>query len=863
MNDTLLSYYTPSLMKPEDLEAIFVGRESEVADVVEGVRASILTDSKHHALFIGPRGSGKTHIVSMIYHRVSAMEDLKPQTLIAWLREEEWGVTSFLDLLLRIFRSLLQDYPNAKFSGRVDALYSMSANRAEDAAAVLLVEFVGERTLMILMENLDDLFKGLGDQGQRRFRSFLQEHPICTIVATSQSLFAGVSRQRSPFYGFFNFRHLKEFSVGDACQLLTNVARLKGDDELALFIQTPTGRARIRTVHHLAGGNPRLYIIFSHFITRASLDELVIPFMRTLDDLTPYYQSRMAWLSSGQRKIVEFLCDKGGAVPVKEIAQRCFMTHQTTSSQLKALREMNYVTSEMVGRDSYYELHEPLMRICIEVKKNRGEPIQLFVDFLRLWYTKDELQDWLKILQIERPDLVIERTYVVAALAKLSAKSDDPRLKGCWTDYHAALKRDDYEVALRVARDMISIRGSGDDWVWLAHTLRMLDSHEEALIASDRAIELNESDGFAWSIRGDSLLGLERFDESIASYKRVVQIAPESAIYWRAYSNALYKAGHFEESLKSIAKAIELGPDESYSWLLQGESFIALGDHREAIASFRRAYELDPNDWLTLTRLRDTHNTLGDNEEALRVSQLIVNIFPDDVYNLALLAQLHLKRREFEQAITSLDSAIAIRPEYTLLRRGFGSRLLRLFDWEAALVIFEHIMTIEPQNVQALFGRSAALFGLKRPQEGHRQLEDALTKLHLTETTEAPYTLEIAHAAFTSSTKFTLFAERVTNLVRTYAEHGKLVDLVAASTRVAPKLLAITSGQITIQKFLKVWEQLAEHYPDIETSLPIIDTIARYLENDDRRILLALPVEQRTVVEELLELQGEESVSAT
>ena len=40
--------------------------------------------------------------------------------------------------------------------------------------------------------------------------------------------------------------------------------------------------------------------------------------MQTLDELTPYYQARMQWLSPQQRKIIELLCDRRYAVPVKK-----------------------------------------------------------------------------------------------------------------------------------------------------------------------------------------------------------------------------------------------------------------------------------------------------------------------------------------------------------------------------------------------------------------------------------------------------------------------------------------------------------------------------------------------------------------
>ncbi len=39
-----------------------------------------------------------------------------------------------------------------------------------------------------------------------------------------------------------------------------------------------------------------------------------------------------------------------------------------TSSQLKNLRDMGYVYSEAIGRESYYELREPLMCFCMDVR---------------------------------------------------------------------------------------------------------------------------------------------------------------------------------------------------------------------------------------------------------------------------------------------------------------------------------------------------------------------------------------------------------------------------------------------------------------------------------------------------------------
>ncbi|SFO63633.1 hypothetical protein SAMN05443579_104362 [Variovorax sp. PDC80] len=414
-----LSHFTPSMMQPDTLQQMLVQRQPLIDACYDDVVHSVTTRSKHHYLFVGPRGIGKTHLVSLLHHRLSQSKEVREKGLIAWMREEEWGVTSFFELVLRILRTLDQKHPDLGIAARTTPLYELTLKQAEAQASSLLLDVLGDKTLIVLLENLDDLFDQLGDAGQRQFRAFIQNHPQLVLVTTTPSLFAGVSLQKSPFYGFFDIQALKEFSLEDVVDLLKKIAVERGDEALAEFIGTPEGHARIRAVHHLAEGNPRIYVIFAQFLSREALDELVQAVMHTLDELTPYYQARMKELSGQQRKIVEYLVSYRGAAPVKQIAKACFITHQTCSGQLKQLREKRYVRSIEQGRESYYELTEPLMRLCMEVKSQRGEPIGLFVEILRIWYTEAELSEW---LEGSRAKGSIEEQYVRRAL-ELTKKS--------------------------------------------------------------------------------------------------------------------------------------------------------------------------------------------------------------------------------------------------------------------------------------------------------------------------------------------------------------------------------------------------------------------------------------------------------
>ena len=757
MGSTFLSRFTPSLMQPETLEALFVQRHALAERIVDLIRESIITPAKHHNLLIGPRGIGKSHLVSLIYYRVNAIAELRERGLTAWLREEEWGVTSFLDLLVRVCRALSENYTESFPTDALQELYDSSRSVAERKAAALLREFVGDKTLFLIVENLNELFKGLSSEGQKRLRSFLQENEFCTILATSQSLFSGVSLQSSPFYGFFRLHHLEELKFEEAVTLVKNIATFLKDHSLASFIQTPTGRARIRAVHHLAGGNHRVYVIFSEFLTRQSLDELVNPFMRMLDDLTPYYQARMAWLSPQQRKIVEYLCDQRGAIPVKEIARRCFMTHQTAAGQLKNLREAGYVRSEASGRESFYELRETLMRLCIELKKNRGGPVRLLVDFLRLWHSRRELEQRLLALQ---PDASVEREYLSHAIRAYDEGQEDLRVAACLKDFQSCVSKGDYENALHVTEELVAIRGQSADllrqgiylsrldrhedalaafdqalkvdphnanlWAGRGIELKSLNRDEDALPAFDKAVELDPSNSRAWLLRGMVLGRLDRDEEVLAAFDKAVELDPKHAHAWVHRGIALGVLDRDEEALAAFDKAIALDVDDSEAWRNRGKALSRLNRGDEALAAFDKAADLDPNDANTWLSRGMALGRLGRDEEALAAFDKAVELDPKHAHAWVHRGiALGVLDKDVD-ALAAFDKAIALEPNDSEVWRNRGTALSRLDRDEEALAAFNKALDLDPNDANVWLRRGMSLDRLGRDEEALAAYDKAI-----------------------------------------------------------------------------------------------------------------------------------------
>ncbi|MFB2920103.1 MULTISPECIES: tetratricopeptide repeat protein [Aerosakkonema] len=824
MTSNFISRFTPSLMKQETLETIFVQRHSLAQDLVEKIRISATTANKHFRLLVGMRGIGKTHLIALIYHRVSKIEDLRDKLLIAWLAEEEWGVTSFLEFLRRIFWALEKEYPeeyNAQLNQKVkelEAIYKSSPDEATHTAKALLKDFVGKRTLLLLVENLDDLFDALGEIGQKQLRAYIQNYSFLTILATAQSLFDGVRLQDYPFYGTFYSHNLEKLKVDEAVDLLKKIANLQGDSELESFIQTSTGQNRIKAVHHLACGNHRIYIIFAEFLTRKKLDELIEQFNRTVDELTPYYQGRMAWLSQEERKIVQFLCDRQGAIPVQEIAESCLMEAEEASSNLNELERKGYVISEKIGGKYFYELQDPLMRLCSEVKQKRKEPIKLCVDFLRKWYSRNELEE-----QSKSPSNNISELELVLAALKKSEKNEpeDKRIPALWEEYETHIKKTDFDDALEEANKLVKIRGNVSDFLAVAFPQLFLRRYNEALEFCNKAIKIEPNNSIAWWGRGKVFYEQEDYDKALESLDEAYKLDPHNPIIlfeWkRCYLKNKEKKGE-NDDLESLDREIERNPNNIEAWSNRAWKLSALGKYEQALESYDKVISLDLLD---------------------------VSAWSNRGWVLCGLER-------YNDALASYNKAIELEPNYSWAWCQKGWVLELLEKWNKALESYDKAIELGEKYAWIFFARAQVLLALNEWEDGCAALDKALAEYAYAEENAAD-TTTIIRNLFNDIHHNEMWLARINKLIVIYNKHKLIVELGQGIVRSIPALMSEMIGDKAAQKWLKVWRELTSEYKEFQITLRLLNAAVEYkVRKGDQRVLLELAIEERQLLEPLL-----------
>jgi len=759
------SRYSPGNMTPQALERLFVGREKLMADVLKKIAASATSEEKHFILLVGPRGVGKTHFVEVLHHRLTtapAWRKARTHLKIAFLNEEEWGVASFLDLLMRILETLKKG--DATLCPGIDGVYSLHERdpaRALEAAEALLVEYIGDGTLLLICENLKDLFDGLGAEGQKRWRAFIQEHPFWTILATAPTLFAGVQLQSSAFYGFFTIRKLDRLEFEGALDLLKRKAEHEGDPELTAKLDTPVGRARARAIHHLAGGSHRVYVIMSDFLMHQSLDQLAPPFMRMVDDLTPYYQDRVRLLAPQQRKLVEFLAHERRPLVVKDIAKRCLMSQQTAAKQLGELVRLGFVQRTPVGRETYCELAEPLMRICFEVKDRRTEHIELFVEFLRRWFTVPELRSRYEGLRTESPTCrPFERCHLEVALTRWERDGKQPVQDALEEEALRLLRAKNYGKAIEIWSGLVQDRAGAKDFFYLsrafeegkrlkeateiaerglrafpssakvawqlASLMQHLNRAAEAFAVTEQGIAANPDDVPLRCLKSCLLLELRRFEEAIASEDELLAIEPDHAHSYFVKARALVRLGRSDEALATARDCTSIHPDKYWGWLAVAEVCFDRAPE-EALRALDRALEIRPGSHRALHQRITLLIRLRRLEEAAATAAQLAEIDPD--CECVIEDQLNVLRalERFGEVAATARRAVATHPEWIIPWINLAIAMKATDALSSASDAIERAVALDPRNLFARHVQCEVRVSLQRWTDALAAVEAART----------------------------------------------------------------------------------------------------------------------------------------
>ncbi len=398
-----IGLYRSGVTSPERLRHTTVARGHVLDNTVASLRGSVRRKSKNHLLFIGPRGIGKTHLLSCVEDIVRSDKALGEKIVVARFPEEANRTLSFADFLIGlcgILSDVLEDEPCwAKLLAEVQA-------EDDDArVADTLVPAIRQenrrhgRTLLVMLENLGEvLSRQIRDANDvAALRKFLMADNGCLLVATAPMHFDGITDIRQPFYDFFDIQMLESLSFEETVELIRRNLEWEKRTELLATLERMS--PRLEALYRMTGGNPRLTMMLYELIAHESITGVQEQFHVLLDRVSPFYQSRLKDLPPGQRALLESLASmRDEEKTPAAISARMRMSQQETSSLLKRLSDAHYLRSDRHPRDRrsrLYVIREGFFDIwlAMNISRSARRRLPFLLEFFELFYPSVEQRE--------------------------------------------------------------------------------------------------------------------------------------------------------------------------------------------------------------------------------------------------------------------------------------------------------------------------------------------------------------------------------------------------------------------------------------------------------------------------------------
>ena len=408
--------FNPGLLQSdEEIRKQFVVRQYELGLLLDDLRGNIGSPSCQHILVVGPRGRGKTMLLARVAAELRGNEDFAGSLLPVRFMEESQEIFSLTDFWLETMFHLANEVDEhdpalaRELRDTRDALaprWREQITEGHARAAVLDAADRLGKQLVLIVENLQSLFRDVHDDFGWQLREVLQTEPQIILLGSATSRFRELDDVSKPFFEMLRIVGLEPLDT-EECGRLWEVVSGK----LA-------SRSEVRPLQILTGGNPRLLVMAAEFARHRSLRRLMSELVTMIDEHTEYFRGHLEVLPRTERRVYVAVLDLWQPSSASEVAARARVDIRVASTMLGRLVERGAVLRQGRGRKRLYSAAEPLYSIYYKLRRERDEAavVENLIRFMVACYGVEDLWRFSGALSDEAAESDVFRRGIGRAL---------------------------------------------------------------------------------------------------------------------------------------------------------------------------------------------------------------------------------------------------------------------------------------------------------------------------------------------------------------------------------------------------------------------------------------------------------------
>lgn len=169
-----------------------------------------------------------------------------------------------------------------------------------------------------------------------------------------------------------------------------------------------------------------------------------------------------------------------------------------------------------------------------------------------------------------------------------------------------------------------------------------------------------------WNERGVELTELGNYDAAIIAFDKALELNPKNPYAYKNRGDTLFEIGKYTDAVKSYDNALAIYPQYPEAWNERGRSLIEIHRYGDAIKSFENALDVDLNYHSAWYGMGYALNRIGRYDDAIESYDKYLTVYPRSygAWNNRGVSLENLKM--YNDALASYDRAIEIDPYYTL-----------------------------------------------------------------------------------------------------------------------------------------------------------------------------------------------------
>lgn len=650
--------YNPHQQTEDQLISQFIVHKEVFNRVWKDIKVSTMVYPEQHYIIEGQRGMGKTTMLLKIAYEIERDPELSPWLVPVVLEEESYfGITKLYKLWEEIARVLESDQ---QFTGLYEQM-AQSYDQSKDYEAHcfnLLVERLGTRRLLLLIDNVNEIFRNFKEIETYRLREILLTRPEIRLIGAASISLEAFSNYKDAFYSFFKRISLHGLSYDETRLLLLDLGKLFKREEKIITIleQQPE---RVESLRIMSGGVIRtiviLFDIFSNDSTTDALEDLEV----VLEQVTSLYKHRMDDLEPAAREIVQVLCLNWDAMRPYEIAKEVRSDESEVRRILEQLEKVYFVQWHIVDESKdFYQIYERFFNIWFLMRKapkDYKKKIIWLVRFFTSWYSRDEIRFWVKKHlesmknQSSHPILTSMLANALVLTGKLDLRTE-----------HILIQQTRHFLS-QENRSVSELLPSEEEI--LEHVMQLYTSgHRE------KALELINAEDY----RSHCLLG--NFYMEMKDYQKARDC--------------------FEAALEDDQENIN-----AYNGL--GRAHYYLDEKEKARSCMEKALAIDGQFARARSNLGLMYSELNDYDNAIKHYQLAAASDPNDIDSWWGLGYAYAEKKDYVNAETSYLSALQVDDQHQSIWTNLGYIYQQTEQYEKADQAFLKVTEINPEDIEA------------------------------------------------------------------------------------------------------------------------------------------------------------------